>query len=262
MIAQEHLIQPLLKRLAQLDQPWSIEEVLRDDARKERLQEILGAEIPPSVLLTVSHGMPFRHGHSRQRAEQGAIVCQNWPGYGPVLGDYYFTGDDIPKHADLRGMVAFIFAEFGAGTPSTGDFEFMTGFDRRMSEPQAPQSFVARLPQKLLSHAGGGALAVIGHVDKAWTSSFSGKLGELDVIAAVLTRLMAGYPVGFAAERFAERYAAFASELAGDLPALMSGNAFSQHELGDELRDKVVAAFDARNWVIFGDPAVHIRLGS
>ena len=274
LIAQRELIEPLLARLTLIDQPWTVETVIHEDATKERLSQILSAETAPALIFTVSHSMNLRSGSAQQRAEQGALICQNWPGpqsrslpvgmhgdyvVGTLYRDFCFTADDIPQMADLRGMIAFIFTDFGAGTPSTGDFDFFTRFGQRKPESQAPQSFVARLPQKLLSHPRGGALAAIGHVDRAWTSSFAGELGELEVIATFLRQLMAGYPVGIAAEGFTKRYAALTSELVSEmLPALLSGEASLGRGSQNEFLSKMVAAYDARNWVIIGDPAVRL----
>ena len=255
-IAMKGLVEPLLERLALFEPPWTIEPIIQGDATKDRLCRILSAETTPALLFTVSHGMGFPSGDIRQRAEQGALLCQDWPGplgwSGPKPRDFYFAADDIPQTANLRGMIAFIFAAYGAGTPSFGDFDFLVSFGQRKTDSQAPMPFVARLPQKVLSHPGGGALAVIGHVDKVWMSSFTGEFGELEVMATVLQRLMEGYPVGIAVKRFSERYAALASEMAGELPQLLSGS------FQYEVRDTAIAAYDTRNWVIIGDPAVRL----
>ena len=71
-------------------------------------------------MLTATHGIGFPADDPRQRAHQGALICQEWPGpqaTGPVPESQYFSADDVPAGADLTGLVAFHFACFGAGTP-------------------------------------------------------------------------------------------------------------------------------------------------
>jgi hypothetical protein len=61
-----------------------------------------------------------------------------------------------------------ICACFGAGTPKLDDFAHL------VAEPQAaiaPYAFVAALPKALLGHPN-GALAIVGHVERAWSYSF------------------------------------------------------------------------------------------
>ena len=59
--------------------------------------------------------------------------------------------------AKLHGFVAFLFACYGAGKPAYDHF-----LTERNHDPLAiaEEAFVAALPQRLLAHPGGGALAV------------------------------------------------------------------------------------------------------
>jgi hypothetical protein len=216
-----HLVAPLADYLKrdQADR-WQVTRFIGEHATKARLTSLLGAEAP-SLLVTASHGIGFPLGDPRQRSDQGALVCQDWSGphSNSLTPDHYFTGDDIAADADLRGLVGFHFACFGAGTPKYDDFT------RRGDGPAlvdiAPHAFIARLPQRMLGRAS-GELACIGHVDRAWASSFlqadprqSGAVtAQRAVFESALKRLMEGRRVGHAMDYFDLRYAELASDLA------------------------------------------------
>ena len=127
------------------------------DATRTRLAEILHPPSDagrPSFLFTASHGMGWPKGHPNQRPAQGALLCQDWSGFGSIRPDDYFGAADITDSARVHGLVAFLFACYGAGTPAFDNF--LT--DRSQGPvPIADQPFVASLPQRLLSHPQGGA---------------------------------------------------------------------------------------------------------
>ena len=77
---------------------------------------------PPAMLFTASHGMAFDLGDAQQATSQGALLCQDWPGFGKMKPEHFLSAADVPDGANVNGMVAFLFACFGAGTPDKDQF--------------------------------------------------------------------------------------------------------------------------------------------
>ena len=82
---------------------------------------------PPAFLFTASHGMGFPSGSPAQKASQGALLCQDWPGFGTIGPNHYFSAADVPAGARVQGMVIFHFACFGGGTPDHDQFVHSPG---------------------------------------------------------------------------------------------------------------------------------------
>ncbi|HEV7506952.1 MAG TPA: hypothetical protein VGS07_18825 [Thermoanaerobaculia bacterium] len=257
------LVAPLIKRLGlpsklTASRPWKIEKVLGDKARKHRLAEIYTGPNGPALVFTATHGMGFPLGDSLQRDHQGALLCGDWPGpvqWQQAIGaDLYFSADDVQADADVRGKIIFHFACHGVGTPVKLDFREKG--ERRRKLTRKP--FVARLPQRVLAHPRGGALAVIGHVERAWPYSFLDKRDNTQIAAfeSALRLLMAGFPVGAAMEGFNQRYA----EISADLTRLLWRKAFHQSYSENKIRELWTANNDARNYAVIGDPAVRVSV--
>lgn len=246
----EELIKPLAERLTADRSEWPLKLVTGTQATKHQLSRLLGGEETPSILLTASHGLRFAIDDPIQRSGQGALLCQDWPGPGkPVLPEHYFGGNDLSSEANLRGLIAFHFACYSGGSPAISSFvESSLG----VPQPIAPAPFVSRLAQQLLSHSK-GALAVVGHIDRAWTTSFSwSELGQIQIFENTFKRLLDGHPLGSAMEFFNQRHAELSvtyTELAQDRDALLDVDAgkFSRVYRANN---------DARNFVVLGDPAV------
>jgi hypothetical protein len=209
-----------------------------------------------AIYRSASHGAVLPNGHPDQERHQGALVCQDWPGpvawRKPFPNTFYVSRDDIADAADVKGMIAFFFACYGAGTPQLDDF----GHKEGVRQPLAPNDLVAALPRRLLGLPGGGALAVVGHIDRAWSYSFQwGRAGDhLDNYQWALTQLLAGVPVGAAVEVFNMYYASIAVLLNGELQEIKFGKVADDVELSGLW----TAHNDARNLVILGDPAVRL----
>ncbi len=243
---------------------WQITTLLADQCYKDNLAAVLGGNDTPALLFTASHGVGFPVGHARQISDQGGLVCQDWegPGRGLPAGmdtmprAWYFSAADVAAASDLNllGTIAFFFACYGGGTPQFDEFSQL----RHLKEI-APRPFLARLPNALLTHPAGGALAVVAHVERAWGYSFLyEQVPQLNTFKDTLSNLMLdGYPLGACLEWFNQRYAETATELTHAQE--------QKHKFGNIARDTDIARLwtthnDARSYVILGDPAVRLKV--
>jgi hypothetical protein len=210
---------------------------------------------PPAFLFTASHGVAFRPDNPRQLADQGALLCQDWPGFGGMTPEHYFAASDLPAEARVHGLVAFHFACYGGGTPAQDRFLHKPGLPPPVI---APRPFLAALPKALLTHPGGGALAVIGHVERAWGYSFiTPNAGpQLLPFENAIGRILIGQPVGYAMKDFNERYAALATSLSSMLEEVSFGAQVSDFELVASWAERN----DAEGYIVLGDPAVQLRV--
>ncbi len=265
MSAQD-LVGPLADILAPLAPDWVIRRYEGEAATKATLARLLGGDATPALLFTASHGAGFARTEPRQRGHQGALICQDWPGPAqwrkPLPQDFYFAGDDLRAAARPHGLIMFNFACYGAGTPMYNDYGQRSAAKTR--EPIADAAFLAALPQRLLAHPQGGALATIGHVERAWGCSFmwpgsgkrTGSSAQLAVFESTMRELLRGARVGAALECFNERYAELASDISGELEEINYGRQYNALELANMW----TANNDARGYAILGDPAVRLPL--
>jgi hypothetical protein len=253
-LSADELLDPLAKFLKE-DQPdWTVETSTKEAAYRKDLDQLLHAAQAPALLFTASHGMAFPNGDDRQFPHQGALLCQDWPGprghRGPIPEDYYYSADNLGDDANLLGMLSFFFACYGAGTPHMDDFYRRAFVERKEI---APNAFLSRLPQKMLAHPKGGALAVVGHVERAWGYSFlwEGVGQDLVTFESTLTRLAEGHPIGSALEFFNSRYAELSTDLTTEIDETPE-----EHQNEVKIAGLWTANKDARNYMIIGDPAV------
>ncbi len=253
----DFLVEPLAETV-ELEHPeWQVDLALGEQATKSRLSRILGGEETPAFLFSASHGVAFPHGHRRQLAHQGAVLCQDWPGPRAwkegVPEAHYLSAADVGASARLRGLIAFHFGCYGAGTTRLDAYAHR---GQGAPEPRAPHDFVAELPRRLLGHPGGGALAVVAHVEQCWGYSYLGMEGgeRLQTFGSTLKRLFEGHPVGSAMEYFNRRYAEISTVLAGELKSLRYGKTPDERKL----TRLWTAETDARSYIVLGDPAVRL----
>jgi hypothetical protein len=230
-----------------------------DEAVRDALLGTLHAAKPPAVLFTASHGMAVKSGRQNQVTDNGGLLCQDWPGFGSVRREYYLAAADVPDEANVSGLVAFFFACFGGGTPDADQF-LMDLSQAGTAAPLAPQPFVAALPRRLLAHPKGSALAVVGHVDRAWSFSIQpAKMADAQIgpFRNSLGFILGGSPVGHAvAQQFGQRYAALSTAL---LTAVSPTTPASLRPSDRDLVTFWLERNDSQNYLVLGDPAVRIR---
>ncbi|NNJ10155.1 C1 family peptidase [Chloroflexales bacterium ZM16-3] len=229
---------------------------LSEQATRSNLEKLLSASKPPALLFTASHGIGLPLSDDRLVMHQGSLVTADFTGFGSIKREHWMAGEDLDgmAGANVEGMIAFLFACYGAGCPQKDEFLF----DANKQRPTiAPFPFMAQLPQRLLTK---GALAVLGHVERAWTYSFSGTEAgttrQVQPFQDVLGRLMQGRPAGDATDQFNVIQGARSMTLTEELEAITYG-ATPDPTLLSRLW---MARNDARNYALLGDPAVKLAM--
>lgn len=260
--SSRHLIEPLADMFGK--QGWTVDRITRDQASRDAFATLL--QDAPALLFAASHGMGFPNGDPNQLRHQGALLCQNWPGPKawrgkPIPEEFYFAGEHLAADANLLGSIVFLFACYGAGTPQLDEFAKQAFKDRTEI---APHPFTAALPKAMLGRPQGGALAVIGHVERAWGHSFmwagTGERGavgrQTEVFESTLRSLAGGTPVGAAMEYFDERYGELSTILVDSVEEMEFGGSVDEYEIASMW----TANNDARGYALLGDPAVTMRV--
>jgi hypothetical protein len=149
-----------------------------EDASVDKLLEQAAAP-GPSVLFSLSHGLGAPRQGWRSMDEQHALQGAMSLGRGEQL-----DASALANRPFLPGGLWFYLACFGAGTPSRSAFHTWLSQLRDAGQFSGPlqgllaslpregeRPFVAALPKAVLANPQ-GPLAVIGHMDLAWSYSF------------------------------------------------------------------------------------------
>jgi hypothetical protein len=230
--------------------------LLAADATKANLLQVLGGKDKPrpAVVFTASHGMGgWPKGDKRARPANGALLCQDWPGFGACKPAHYLTAAELDNTVRLQGTIAFLFACYGAGTPK---------YDAYLKDPAggpvevADAPFVSALGQRMLS---AGALAVVGHVERAWAYSLTAAQAgpQIQPFRNLMIRLLQGQRVGQSTLDFSQRYATYSADL---LNLLDPGRPDASKPTAIDLVGRWIERNDAQNYVVLGDPAVRLRV--
>lgn len=250
------LVRPLVEQLERTrPRGFKVEEVVNQHATRERLLALLGGDGAADLLFTACHGLVYDD-HPETRDEQGALLCHGHLGQRDVRR-YAVGASDVTARAGAGGQITVHFGCFSAGIPVWDGFEL-----RPDGSPSryADQPFTTALPQRLLSQPGGTTLAVVGHVDRAWTYSFASENGapRLAIFEQCLKRLLQGKTVGYALEPFNLRHAALSAEWLGLLQKEQLEPWAKPRP--KEMLDTFCTWLDAKSFVVLGDPAVRLAM--
>ena len=247
----DSLVNPLISAGLGQNKKFKLQSYVGATATKSKLNDILTASDPdgtPALLFTGSHGLMVAPDKAWLADFQGAIMCQEWNGQ-PPLPDTYYAAQDLPQNAKVHGMVHFMFDCYGLGWPENDTYSYQ--------HPKiSPKPMMARLPQALLGREN-GALAVLGHIDRAWSYSYQadGHQPQDQSFKDVLTKLMGGYRFGNATDQFNLRWAALTIQLAATRQKMQTTRGLEKQALY-----QWIARDDARNYILHGDPAIRLRV--
>lgn len=242
----EHLARPVAELLAKSGRQCI--DVIGEQATRARLLELIDSD--PDLLLVAGHAVRFPADHRHQRELQGAMVCADWPGprhrEGAIPPEHTVAAADL-KTGALRDGIALLFGCHTAGTPRRDVFD---GERPEDSRELTSRPFIAALARRLLGRDG-GALAVVGHVGRAFEASFFWRgVRQTGPFEDAVEALLDGRRLGEALDGFGQRFA--------DLAIIW---ARTQMEPGAEEPDPLdlwIAFHDARSWSLLGDPAVRL----
>ena len=211
----------------------------------------------PAVIFLGTHGVRASAADPAQTAKQGALITQEWKQQAPVAyGTNAFCAADLPASVRLDGAMVMMFACYGCGTPRNDSYRVNADGS---PIPAANVNLIASLPQRMLAQ---GALAVLGHVDMAFSSSFCNEDGtpQPQVLRTPLELLMQGLPVGASADGLTQHWTQAAGQLQL-LPVPASDASADQEDAcADRKSHYVTTGVDARNYIVLGDPAVKLRV--
>ena len=221
----------------------------------------------PAMLFTMSHGLGPPRGGFRTADERRALQGAMSLGAGVRL-----AADDIAGARFLPGGVWFLLACYGGGTPSSSAYRPWLarlrdagGFGGRVDAvlaglaPPGSPPFVAALARTALESPE-GPLAVIAHVDLAWTYAFQDqgfdRRDRPSRFQGLFRSLIAGARVGAAHQELVR----FAGEAALELAAIDDDAARDPPDAARSLHRASLWMLrqDLAGYVVLGDPAVRL----
>jgi hypothetical protein len=240
-----------------------------------------GARAAPAVMLSVSHGIGSPSegwkDAAEQRALQGSLLVTA-PRPHVTVAEALVTAEKMATASFLPGGFWFCLACFSAGTPERSAFyawltnlrrlrEYRDSVDRVLkSLPAAGERpFLAAMPAAALANPK-GPLAVVGHVDLAWTYAFADPTNPGESRAATifssLQAVARGSRAGVALDALMRSYREVTDELVADYDAEKDAEVWSRPRRVDPARraHAFMLRNDLRGYVLLGDPAARLPI--
>lgn len=274
----------LAARQARAGSRLQLEELTPDSsAPQEQLLQIAG-DPRPTLLWTMSHG--YAPLWTRGESDEVFYQKQRQQNGSPQFGSSLLPASKVASGAFLPNGIWFCFACFSAGTPAQSTYNYwlerlskesnidQTLVDKALDALAKKEPFVAAVPKAALANPQ-GPLAFFGHVDLAWTYSFSDKITGSATsplqrylrVPRYLADLNQPRRAGVAYNSFV------ASDLAEILDSLANFYDVEQKALLDQGRSPFTQAQlaqrdtlwmlrqDLRAFILLGDPAVRMPIG-
>jgi hypothetical protein len=228
---------------------------------------LASAEPRPQVLLSVSHGLGVPGPPPSRYAHQGALQLSETD---------LLDAERVRTGRFLPGGLWFCLACFGAGTPaaslyypwlsqlSSADPD-VGGVDyvlQCLAAGPDERPFIARMPQAALANPE-GPLGIIGHVDLAWSYSFTTddfSKSNAGRIFSLLKILVNGGRAGVALDALMNHYREANDALVAIYQSKADAEAMRRPDRTDPLAlaNQWMLRNDLRGYILLGDPAARL----
>lgn len=263
--SREYMVKPLNDHIKQ-EYNFQTTALMGADATKKKLvKALLGAS--PALVYTASHGLGLTgESMDQQRQYNGAICCQT-PGEF-TLDDLWCAADVPADEPFLEGAVFFQFACFGYGTPAQSDYSHWMPEEGMVPKKYADADFVASLPKRLIAHPR-GPVAYVGHLDTAFLHGFTDQDDphieerwhwRIQPFVHAVDQFLEVQPSGLAMEDMNRKFSVANITLNSYYNRLQSGTFKWTPDSEKRFLDTWIIRGDAQNYMVFGDPAAHLRI--
>jgi hypothetical protein len=260
--SQKYMAQPIIRHIRD-ELNFKTHNILGPEAtRKNLLQTLVSRK--PALVYTASHGLGgATESPDFQKHYNGAVCCQYT---GDLTMDDLFSAQNVPTEQPfLEGAVFFQFACFSYGTPGESDYAHWMN---KGPEKNNAGDFIAALPKRLLAHPR-GPIAFIGHMDEALLLGFDDP-NNPDILERWHNRiapfvhavdsLLGVEPPGMAMDQMNDRYNSCNAMITYTIDKQKRNKLVWDEEHKTRFFDNWLLRGDAQNYMVFGDPGVHLRI--